>query len=95
MKTRKLTFYADPGHGWLKVDLLDCIDLDIADKISRYSYTKGTVVYLEEDCDAGLFLDSAKNQGWTINIKETYQENTPIRNYANYTPKLLKILTGA
>ena len=94
MKTRKLTFYADPGHGWLEVDLLDCIDLDIADKISPYSYRKGTFVYLEEDCDAGLFLDSAKNQGWTINIKETYQENTPIRNYASYTPKLLKLLTG-
>ena len=92
MKTRKLTFYADPAHGWLEVDLLDCIDLDIADKISRYSYTKGTVVYLEEDCDAGLFLDSAKNQGWTINIKETYQENTPIRNYQ---PFKIRKLIGA
>ena len=90
MKTRKLTFYADPGHGWLEVERSDLDALGISDKISRYSYSKGEKAYLEEDCDAGLFLDSAKNQGWTINIKETYQENTPIRNYASYTPKLLE-----
>ena len=94
MKTRKLTFYADPAHGWLEVSLADIHDFGIGDRISRYSYIKGDRVFLEEDCDAGLFLDSAKNQGWTINIKETYQENTPIRNYASYTPKLLKLLTG-
>jgi hypothetical protein len=84
MKTRKLTFYADPGHGWLEVDLLDYIDLDIADKISRYSYAKGEKAYLEEDCDAGLFIEAAKGNGWTINIKEMYQENTPIRNYQRF-----------
>ena len=92
MKTRKLTFYADPGHGGLEVDLLDCIDLDIADKISRYSYAKGEKAYLEEDCDAGLFIETAKNNGWTINIKEIYQEHTPIRNYQ---PFQIRKLIGA
>ena len=92
MKTRKLTFYADPAHGWLEVDLLDCIDLDIADKVSRYSYAKGEKAYLEEDCDAGLFIETAKNNGWTINIREIYQENTPIRNYQ---PFQIRKLIGA
>jgi hypothetical protein len=84
MKNRKFTFYADPGHGWLEVDREDLYALNLSKKVSRYSYSKGTKVYLEEDCDAPLFLDSAKAEGWTINIQEKYQENTPIRNYQNY-----------
>ena len=84
MKNRKFTFFADPGHGWLEVDREDLHALKLSEKISRYSYAKGNKVYLEEDCDASLFLDSAKAEGWTINIQEKYQENTPIRNYQNY-----------
>jgi hypothetical protein len=89
MKTRKLTFYADPGHGWLEVDFCDLDALGIGDKVSRYSYLKGERAYLEEDCDAGLFIEAAKNNGWTINIKEMYQENTPIRNYQRFEIKKL------
>jgi hypothetical protein len=92
MKTRKLTFYADPAHGWLQVDRADLDTLGIGDKISPYSYSKGERVYLEEDCDAGLFIETAKGNGWTINIKEMYQENTPIRNYQ---PFQIRKLIGA
>ena len=84
METRKLTFYADPGHGWLEVDRSDLDALGISDKVSRYSYSKGGKAYLEEDCDAGLFIETAKENGWTINIQEMYQENTPIRNYQHF-----------
>ena len=89
METRKLTFYADPGHGWLEVDRADLDTLGISDKVSRYSYSKGGKVYLEEDCDAGLFIETAKENGWTINIREIYQENTPIRNYQPFEIKKL------
>jgi hypothetical protein len=90
MKTRKLVFFADPGHGWLEVDRSDLDALGISDKVSRYSYSKGEKAYLEEDCDAHLFMETAKQNGWTINIQEKYQENTPIRNYAHYsTPNLI------
>ena len=92
MKTRKLTFYADPGHGWLEVDRSDLDALGIIDKVSRYSYSKGEKAYLEEDCDAGLFIETAKGNGWTINIQEMYQENTPIRNYQ---PFKIRKLIGA
>ena len=92
MKTRKLTFYADPGHGWLEVDRSDLDALGIIDKVSRYSYSKGEKAYLEEDCDAGLFIETAKGNGWTINIQEIYQENTPIRNYQ---PFKIRKLMGA
>ena len=92
MKNRKLTFYVDPGHGWLEVDRSDLDALGISDKVSRYSYSKGEKAYLEEDCDAGLFIETAKSNGWTINIQEMYQENTPIRNYQ---PFQIRKLIGA
>ena len=92
MKNRKLTFYADPGHGWLEVDRADLDALGIIDKVSRYSYAKGEKAYLEEDCDAGLFIETAKDNGWTINIQEIYQEHTPIRNYQ---PFEIRKLIGA
>jgi len=85
MKTKKLTFHADPGHGWLEVEFSDLVELDIENKISEYSYARVNKVYLEEDCDAHLFMETAKQNGWTINIQEKYQENTPIRNYAHYS----------
>jgi len=54
-----LNFYADPGHGWcaVKRDLLT--KLNIADKISHYSYARGNTVYLEEDCDLSTFMQAA------------------------------------
>jgi len=84
MKTKKLTFHADPGHGWLEVEFSDLVELEIENKISAWSYVKADKVYLEEDCDAYLFMETAKGNGWTINIQEKYQENTPIRNYQRY-----------
>lgn len=72
MKTLKLNFYCDPSHGWLEVMHEDIDSLGITDKISHYSYARAGWVYLEEDCDAGLFLDSAKAAGWTIQIVEKY-----------------------
>lgn len=46
------TFHADPGHGWLEVPLHTCEGLSI----SLYSYTDGVSAYLEEDCDAPLWM---------------------------------------
>jgi hypothetical protein len=52
-------FYADPGHGWLRVTEDDLADVGLtADSFSRYSYVNGPRFYLEEDCDAGVFLDA-------------------------------------
>ena len=55
---RKFIFYADPGHAWLRVPLSD---LEIANLTTEdftfYSYKNGRYVYLEEDCDAGTFID--------------------------------------
>lgn len=69
LKTLKLKFYADPGHGWLAVPLRIYLKSGIV--ASRFSYMnrQGTTVFLEEDCDAGLFIDAMKAQG--VEIKMT------------------------
>ena len=95
MKTQKLTFHCDPSHGWLEVPREDIDALGIADQISAYSYAmaathkRAGMVYLEEDCDASLFLDAAKAAGWTIQIVEKYTaEDSPICNYPAFSAKV-------
>jgi hypothetical protein len=85
MKTRNLTFHEDPAHGWLEVSLADINDFGIGDKISRYSYIKGDRVFLEEDCDAGVYLEKAKEEGWDISITEKHTNHDSfIRNLASF-----------
>jgi len=52
------TFYFDPSHAWLAVPLQEF--LDSGAEVSRYSYvcTKRGMVFLEEDLDAGRFLNA-------------------------------------
>lgn len=84
MKTLSLTFYEDAGHGWLRVLRTKLVDLGIADKISRCSYMYGKWAYLEEDCDAPLFLDACENAGITVNWTRKYSEYAAIRGYSSY-----------
>jgi len=78
-------FHTDPGHGWLEVDKDELSLFNIADKISSYSYKLGNKVFLEEDCDTGLFINALENKG----IKFTYttiNSNTDsiVRTYKRY-----------
>lgn len=82
--SRNLIFHTDPGHGWLEVQYTDLLKLGIDQEISYFSYSHQGCVYLEEDCDAGVFMDAAKAAGWEIKITERHEENTPIRNYRSY-----------
>ena len=52
----KYVFFNDPGHAWLRVKRCELTELGIAGDISSFSYQKGIYVYLEEDCDAGVFM---------------------------------------
>lgn len=57
MNAEPLHFYADAGHGWLAVTREDVEAINLAaDMFSRCSYINGETLYLEEDCDASLFL---------------------------------------
>lgn len=47
----------DPGHGWLAVPAEKV--RDIAGKVSAYSYLQNGWAYLEEDCDAALYIEAS------------------------------------
>ena len=83
--TRKLRFINDPGHGWLEVDKKGLLLLGINKDISSYSYQKGGKAYLEEDCDASLFIATAKAAGMVLEIGNIYQnQDAFVRNYQCY-----------
>jgi len=79
-----LMWITDSGHGWLKVPLSKVKELGIADKISACSYMDRTYAYLEEDCDAHLFLEAAQIEPNDIKVIMHF-ENAPIRNYARFS----------
>jgi hypothetical protein len=40
--------------------------------------------YLEEDCDAAIFIKKLKDTDTPYDIKEVYQENTFVRNLPSF-----------
>ena len=87
MSSLQMIFHSDPGHAWLEVpkDLLK--ELDIEQSITSCSYMDSHNAYLEEDLDAGVFIDAAKANGYSIEITESFKEITPIRNLPAYRSK--------
>lgn len=71
------TFYTDPGHGWVEVPRSLLNELDIADKITPYSYQRGDDVFLEEDCDLSTFADAMEKAGRPFKMT---QVNEPTRD---------------
>jgi hypothetical protein len=78
--------YSDSGHGWLAVKRKELIDLGIANKISHYSYQRGATVYLEEDGDATLFVNTyAEKFGGRPQMKSgAHCDTSPIRSYERF-----------
>ena len=72
-----LHFFSDPGHGWLGVPFEFLRYLDLDEKISKFSYIDSNTGfwYLEEDCDAGLFIEEIKRRGIPFNVSETVEPN--------------------
>lgn len=82
-KEKMFKFYSDNGHGWLAVKKTDLDFLGITAQITRCSYVKGNTVYLEEDCDCGLFFRAFELK---FGIRPRYETvfhdgSSPIRNY--------------
>lgn len=78
-------FHTDAGHGWLEVHKDELELFGIANEVSSYSYKQGNKVYLEEDCDAGLFINALENKG----IKFSYRTinvdgDSVIRTFKRY-----------
>ena len=70
-----LNFHTDPGHGWLETKRQDLEALQIQDQISGYSYQVRGKVYLEEDCDAGIYLAALKAAGIQYSIDRSFTDN--------------------
>ena len=84
----RLNFYEDPGHGWLAVPLPLLEQLQLLDSISHYSYMRGLLAHLEEDCDYSLFWVAAKRAGLQFSIREHHtDQHSRIRNYDPYSPE--------
>lgn len=94
---KEFNFYEDPGHGWLEVDFQELEELHIIQKISGYSYInpKNAKAYLEEDCDASLFIETLET--WGVNVKEIkfntiycdFDGEGAIRNLQRYSPRFV------
>lgn len=81
-------FHEDAGHGWLAVKRQDLIDLDILDQVSSCSYEKGDTVYLEEDCDAPIFIRAMKEKGLGFKYRDhIHPDLAPIRRYPRFQPR--------
>jgi len=85
MKT--FDFISDPGHAWLKVPVSLLIDLGIDQEITCYSYYRAGFAYLEEDLDAGTFIQAMKNAGREFKFRERVarERRSRVREYTCYT----------
>jgi hypothetical protein len=71
-KSIDVIYYSTPRHGYIKVDGDDMRDLKISQSLSHYSYYNedDDIFYLEEDCDASLFMKRCELDGVTVIVTE-------------------------
>ena len=97
LKTTPHIFHSDAGHGWLQVSYQDLIVLDLLSVISGCSYRNGDKVYLEEDMDAGSYINAifgdyngrqadevAKFEYWRDLMTTKNMDHSFIRNLNHY-----------
>jgi hypothetical protein len=77
------TYHQDPGHGWIEVPKAEISRLNI--KPSPYSYQDKNSAYLEEDCDASLFIEAKKAAGEAYTFTDKYKDGDSfIRSLKSY-----------
>lgn len=81
----KFRFIHDDGHGWVEVPMALIEILDLKGKISNYSYRKGTMAYLEEDCDASALVQALKQENITYEFEDViHHGSSPVRSYSRF-----------
>jgi hypothetical protein len=82
----KVTYFNDGGHGWYSVKRSKLESMGVLSKVSGFSYQKGGSVYLEEDCDAGLFFNNlTEEEKQSIKVIDSYKHRSPVRNYDRFS----------
>jgi hypothetical protein len=73
---------SDGGHAWLRIPHKVIEDLDMgSESFSQYSYIDHEYMYLEEDCDMGVFLTAyLERYGAEPAYTHTFDERSDIRN---------------
>mgnify|MGYP001584529120 FL=1 len=67
------TFHTDAGHGWLFVDNAQLAALGLKrSSFSQYSYCDANGIYAEEDCDAGIVINTVNAQGHQFKFDERH-----------------------
>lgn len=93
INNHQIIFWEDPGHGWLQVPMPLVKELQATKQlhISGYSYRdiNGQNAYLEEDCDAGAFIDcfpflDFRQLMSSGQIERKYRENIFIRELPHW-----------
>lgn len=86
----KFDFISDPGHAWLKVPLKLLKQYELLNSITSFSYIRGKFAYLEEDCDASIFITALENDGINIEFRERIAgfKQSRIRNYDCFSVEL-------
>lgn len=82
----KYIFHEDSGHGWLEVPRAELNNLGISKEISHYSYQNRDNVYLEEDCDARVFINAKKANGEKVEIDFRFCNGySEVRSYPSFS----------
>jgi hypothetical protein len=82
----KLHSKHDVAHGWLQVPMKLIRRLNIADKISVFSYKAGGYAFLEEDCDWTIFHRAMEANGLTYSVEpEIVDGESIVRSYDSFT----------
>jgi hypothetical protein len=65
-------YYSTPRHGYFKVDGDDMRGLKISQCMSHYSFYNedDDIFYLEEDCDASIFMKRCELDGVEVNVTD-------------------------
>ena len=85
-QAQEFTIHTDPGHGWIQVPMLMVFELGFAHDVTHWSYMDDSFVYLEEDCDARLFILAFNEaHGERPQINEQYSDNESfVRNLKRF-----------
>jgi len=89
---KRITFdqYADPGHGWVRVNkkvLREFWGVLWRSHFTSFSHERGDWVYLEEDRDAHVLVTGLKDADVEIHFREHHTDKSSrIRNYLILQP---------
>ena len=82
----KLHSKHDVAHGWLQVPMKLIRRLNIADKITAFSYKAGGYAFLEEDFDWTTFHKAMEANGLTYSVEpEIVDGESIVRSYDSFT----------